>query len=323
MMRGYARLIASALAAFVLLLWPLNSVIAGEPPATHVLLISIDGATPDGLLKAKTPTIESLWRNGAYSWRARTILPSLTLPAHTSMLTGLTPEQHGVSSNTWMLSRGVIQLDTIFSLAKRHGLKTAMVVAEKNLRFLTKPGSLDHFEVLDGPEDWARKVALAATAYLLKERPHLLFVHFADADRVGHIMGWMSEDYLEAIGEIDQAIGTLLHALRQTGMQEKTLVLLAADHGGYDYGHGGADPRETTIPWIAFGPMVRSGIEIAEAITVYDTAATVLVALGIDIPPSFEGRPVREIFKGKAQNMEISAYGPSADSKRSPLIGLP
>src|SRR3990170_8265497 len=72
-----------------------------NPPARRVVVVSIDGARPDALLVAKTPTITRLWKQGAYSFRAQTISPSTTLPAHTSMLTGISPDRHGERDNSW------------------------------------------------------------------------------------------------------------------------------------------------------------------------------------------------------------------------------
>ena len=69
---------------------------SAQPVVRRVVVVSIDGARPDGLRTATTPNITNLWKRGAYSFHAQTISPSLTLPSHTSMLTGLTPKRHGM-----------------------------------------------------------------------------------------------------------------------------------------------------------------------------------------------------------------------------------
>src|SRR6476660_1162779 len=61
------------------------------PESEHVLLISIDGCRPDVLLRAKTPNVHKLVESGSYTFWARTIPPAITLPAHASMITGVTP----------------------------------------------------------------------------------------------------------------------------------------------------------------------------------------------------------------------------------------
>ncbi|GIW74943.1 MAG: hypothetical protein KatS3mg104_0006 [Phycisphaerae bacterium] len=58
---------------------------AAEP---RVLIISIDGLRPDLALRAEMPNLRSLLRNGSYSFWAYTTPAAITLPSHTSMLTG-------------------------------------------------------------------------------------------------------------------------------------------------------------------------------------------------------------------------------------------
>ena len=43
-----------------------------------VLIIGVDGSRPDAILKANTPNIDSLWKNGAYSFKTKTGLSSIT-----------------------------------------------------------------------------------------------------------------------------------------------------------------------------------------------------------------------------------------------------
>src|SRR3954467_13850903 len=56
-----------------------------------VVIISIDGLRGAAIQAAGAANILGLSARGAYSWNAQTILPSNTLPAHISMLTGYTP----------------------------------------------------------------------------------------------------------------------------------------------------------------------------------------------------------------------------------------
>jgi predicted AlkP superfamily pyrophosphatase or phosphodiesterase len=258
-----------------------------NPPVRRVVVVSIDGARPDALLVAKTPTITRLWKEGSYSFRAQTISPSTTLPAHTSMLTGISPDRHGERDNSWWPGEATVAAETVFSLAKSQGLKTAMVVTKEKFGFLARPGSLDHFEVVP---HLAPDVVLRALAYLKSEKPHLLFIHFADADITGHLYGWMSPEYLIALQTVDDAVEILLRMMEETKLVRETLLIITADHGGHDFTHGTTLPEDMTIPWIAFGPGVREGYEIPDRVVIYDTAATVLLFLGIPIPAHWEGR---------------------------------
>src|SRR5437016_517332 len=58
-------------------------------PAERVIIVSIDGLRPDAIEAAGADTLKKLIRSGAFCATARTIRPSVTLPSHTSMLTGL------------------------------------------------------------------------------------------------------------------------------------------------------------------------------------------------------------------------------------------
>ena len=265
-----------------------------NPPARRVVVVSIDGARPDALLVAKTPTITRLWKEGSYSFRAQTISPSTTLPTHTSMLTGISPDRHGERDNSWWPGEATVAAETVFSLAKSRGLKTAMVVTKEKFGFLARPGSLDHFEVVP---HLAPDVVLRALTYLRSEKPHLLFIHFADADITGHLYGWMSPEYLIALQTVDDAVEILLRMMEETKLVRETLLIITADHGGHDFTHGTTLPEDMTIPWIAFGPGVREGYEIPDQVVIYDTAATVLLFLGIPIPAHWEGRPLHSIFR--------------------------
>jgi len=265
-----------------------------HPESRRVIIISIDGGRPDGILQAVTPTITRLWKQGASSFRAQTIFPSTTLPAHTSMLTGLSPDRHGVRHNYWGLGHPTVAAETIFSLAKSHGLKTAMLVAKEKFGFLARPGSLDHFQVLP---HLAPVVVHRAVTYLRSEKPHLLLIHFTDVDLIGHLHGWMSPEYLVALQTIDEAVEGFLATLEEAGLVRETLLIITADHGGHDFTHGTMLYEDMTIPWIAFGPGVREGYEIPDQVVIYDTAPTVLFFLGIPIPAHWEGRPLRSIFR--------------------------
>ena len=55
------------------------------------ILIVIDGCRPDGIQQANTPNIDTLIARGAYTFNAQSVVPSSTLPCHTSMFRGVTP----------------------------------------------------------------------------------------------------------------------------------------------------------------------------------------------------------------------------------------
>ena len=63
-----------------------------------VILISIDGMRPDGLIKCKNPYVDELKEIASYTFDARTVFPSVTLPCHMSMFHSVPPERHGTTT---------------------------------------------------------------------------------------------------------------------------------------------------------------------------------------------------------------------------------
>src|SRR5690348_13216054 len=81
--------------------------------ANHVVVVSIDGLRPDAIARFKAPTLTRLMSEGRYSLSAQTIALSLTLPSHTSMLTGVDSDQHGVTWNSdKTATRGFVAVPT-------------------------------------------------------------------------------------------------------------------------------------------------------------------------------------------------------------------
>ena len=78
------------------------------PRAEHVFIISLDGGKPAAIEQSQMPVLKRLVAEGAHTWTATTIYPSITLPAHTSMLTGVGPDKHHILWNGWVPSRGVV-----------------------------------------------------------------------------------------------------------------------------------------------------------------------------------------------------------------------
>ena len=128
----FTRLISLTLVAFLSITGG-PGLLNARPAVRRVVVVSVDGLRPDALSAARTPTISRLWKRGAYSFRAQTIFPPKTVPAHASMLTGLTPKRHGMVKSKWKPGQATIAVDTVFTLAHAHGLKTAMVVAKLKL----------------------------------------------------------------------------------------------------------------------------------------------------------------------------------------------
>jgi predicted AlkP superfamily pyrophosphatase or phosphodiesterase len=266
----------------------------------HVIVVSVDGLRPDAIAHFGARNLTRMIQEGSASLTARTILPSKTLPAHTSMLTGAEPEVHGVFWNeSEMDAHGYIETPTIFATAHAAGLRTAAFFSKSKFEHLAAPETLDHVRFPRGlGKDLASKTMDAVQAYLMRERPNLMFVHLADADYAGHTLGWMSRPYGWAVQAVDREIGELLLSADRAFGAGNYTVIVTADHGGHDRDHGTDDPRDVLIPWIAWGQGVEAGETLPDGIRTMDTAATALALLGLGVSEELAGTPVAAAFRG-------------------------
>ncbi len=272
-----------------------------EPTATqrticgiqHVVIISIDGLRPDALDQAETPILDALRKQGSYTGQAEAVFPTVTLINHASMIGGMTPEKHGITWNSLADSQGKINGPTLFSLAHDAGFNVAMVSGKPKLEDVILPNSVDTY-VYGGFTD--RQVLGDVLPLLEGDIPDVLFMHFPDVDSAGHATGWMSLAQLLIIQATDGVIGDLVAALEKAEIFDQTLMIITTDHGGSGTSHGSDSAEDTTIPWLAVGPGVKPDSTISGDVVIYDTAATVLYALNLPIPESWDGQPILEIF---------------------------
>ena len=95
---------------------------------------------------------------------------------------------------------------------------------------------------------------------------------------------------------MDVLIGRLIEALKQAGIYDDTIIILTADHGGKDKGHGGKSLLDMEHPFIICGKGIRQGMEIREPMMQYDTAATLAYIFALPTPLSWVGRPLLSVF---------------------------
>jgi predicted AlkP superfamily pyrophosphatase or phosphodiesterase len=265
----------------------------------HVVVISIDGLRPDAIEKYNAPTIQRLMREGRYSLTAQTISTSLTLPSHTSMLTGVGADVHGITWNSDKTKeKGYVPVPTIFGLAHESGFSTAAFFSKTKFGALEVPATLDYARMpssgINSIFPQSRTVGFLHD-YLSNANPNLVFVHLMEPDFVGHQFGWMGHMYGMAVREADLGVAHVLREADARFGRGRYTVILTADHGGHGHSHGTTDPRDMTIPWVVWGAGVQPG-DTLSGIRTMDTAATVLWLLGVDAPQNWVGRPVSNAF---------------------------
>jgi len=293
------------LAAFFLLLPAFPA--AAAPRSEHVFIISFDQGAPAGIARAEMPLFKKMAALGARAEEAYTIVPSITLPSHTSMLTGVGIQKHQIQWNdTWTPAKSQLRIPTVFNLAKtaNGGLVTAACVTKQKFKLFEARGDIDHFVLLDGGSSLA--IAEAFAKKVAKQRPNLCFIHFGEPDAVGHAHGINSPQKMKAYADSDAALKIIHDAITQAGIAATSTIILTADHGCHDVVgrtgktrgvHGSALPDDVLIPWIAYGKAVKRGVTITAPVVQYDTAATALWLLGIPVPEGFWGRPVISAFE--------------------------
>jgi hypothetical protein len=249
----------------------------------RVLLVSVDGLAPRVLEASDAPVLARLAREGTRARTARTVLPSITMTAHATLLSGLPPAGHGVFWNRYQpWSR--VRVPTVYRACAEARLRCGL--------FAGKPKLVHFAEHEDGVERFrlgadAEEVLREAAAYLRERDPDLVVVHLAEVDRTGHAKGWGSEAQLRAIARVDAALGAFLEVIGDASPRPFAL-LLTADHGGRGTRHGSDHPDEAEVPWMLFGDQVPAGAELPEA-SALDAAPTLLALLGLDPPASWPG----------------------------------
>lgn len=264
---------------------------------SRLILFSIDGMRPDGMVQAETPTIKRLMQTGASSLTVRSVMPSITLPCHTSMFHGVDPAVHGITTNGWE-PYACGPIPGIFEQVRDAGKQPVSFYTWEELRDLSRPGTLAHscFKNIYFPssENIDLEIARLAANYIVAHQPDFTFIYLGLTDEIGHRYGWMSPEYLQAIATADRAIAHVLERLKEAEMADDTAILVTSDHGGHQHGHGEDCPEDMTIPWVLSGPGVRQGANLNGNIRIFDNPPTIARLLGLSIPQEWQGRVIEE-----------------------------
>jgi hypothetical protein len=233
----------------------------------RVLAISIDGLNPEALQQlgeAGTPTIHRLFAEGAGTIDARTeVEQTVTLPNHTGMVTGRPIDRanggHGVTWNEDLTGKAIPKIASVFTVVHDAGGSSAVFAGKSKFSLWQRswPDAVDRSEIIADP------AALTAAAIddLTTQHREFTFLHLAGPDTTGHIAGFMSSAYLDAVRSTDALVGQVLAAIEADPELRSSIdVILTADHGGEGPSHGdAADPDNYTIPFVVWGPGITHG----------------------------------------------------------------
>lgn len=274
------------------------------PGVKHVVLIGIDGLSPDGVRTANTPQMDKMINEGAYSFNARSVRPTSSSPNWASMIMGAGPEQHGITSNGWTASnfsiapvtKGVESIfPTIFSVidTQRPDAVTSSIYDWDGISRLFEHSAVD---VAINASDAADAAKMAELTFI-QHKPVFTFIHLDHVDHAGHASGWKSAAYYTAVTDADRLVRDITEGLESAGMLAETIIIIASDHGGSGTSHGGDSMSELETPWLIHGPGIEKDVDIPEPVYIYDTAATIAAVLGLSQPYAWIGRPVRSAFE--------------------------
>jgi len=286
-------------------------------PALNVVLITIDTLRADhvgcyGYKQIKTPNIDGLAADGVRFERAFAVVP-VTLPSHTSMLTGTYPMLSGM--HDFSANKLSPLQPTLASVLKQAGYQTGAVIAAAVLdsRFGLNQGFdfyYDHFDFsrldeanLDEMERPGNVVADVALDWLAKNsrKKFFLWMHLYDPHFPYHPPEPYSREYAAQPydGEIafaDDQVGRLLRFLKEKGIYQNTVIVLCGDHGESLGEHGekthGFFIYNATmhVPLIIRLPENAAARTVSDPVALVDLMPTVLGAVGLEVPSQVQGR---------------------------------
>ncbi len=328
----------------------------GRRVRPNVLLITLDTTRADhlgcyGRPLARTPVMDKLASEGVRCDDAVSAAP-ITLPSHSTILTGLYPPAHGVRDNgTYALGNDAV---TLAERLHRVGYRTQAIVSAL---VLNRRYNLTHG--FDGYDDdlWSEnqpklflirsrpgpKTAARAVRWLegwweeRPRRPFFLWMHLFDAHQpytVPAAERIKSPSVYDAeIGVLDQAVSKVIDELRVEGVLDDTLIVITADHGESLGEHGEKThaifiyDATVRVPLIWHYPRRLPVGKVYKApVRTVDIVPTVLGILGLPGASETQGTDLGPAFRGEVPPPDLPQYSESllaqVDFGMSPLFGI-
>ena len=299
-----------------------RSAVERAAPRPNVLLVTIDTFRADRLGAGVTPALDRLAGSGVRFTNARTAVP-LTLPSHTTILTGLLPTAHGVRENG--LDALSAAHPTLARLLKAARYRTAAFVGAFVLD--RRYGLAEGFDTYDDriPRDPraterleaerpASAVIDAALAWLdqspatsnQQRAPFFIWIHLYDPhapyNPPAEFRARTTSAYDGEIAYADSQISRVFTWLNDRSLTNETMIVVAGDHG-----EGLGDHGERTHGMLLYDSTLRVPLVISlpagltgrggfaagtrdEVVSLVDIAPTILRAAAVDVPGEMKGR---------------------------------
>jgi predicted AlkP superfamily pyrophosphatase or phosphodiesterase len=241
---------------------------------SHVIMISIDGLVPEyytdaARLGLKVPSLTEMKLGGAYAEGVEGVYPSVTYPAHTTLITGVRPAIHGIVQNRifeaptapqtleWYWFAEALKSETLWSIAKKARLVTANVgwpvtvgadidynvpeikdpkedppTPKRTLQYST-PGLIAKAIGLGTGTDTStdgRRTAISE--YIINTyKPDLMLIHLLALDDAHHKNGPRTPPAIQTAERMDRYVGRIIEATRKAGIFDQTTFFVVSDHG--------------------------------------------------------------------------------------------
>ncbi len=153
----------------------------GDERAQHIILISLDSVyEADFKRLSEMPVFDELIQRGAYSKEVTSIYPTLTYPVHTSIITGVSPNKHGIYHNhplqpgipsknqTWFWYQNEVKVPTLFDYLAEHHFVTSSILwpvtGRANITY-----NLPEIVALEGESQAIKMLKSGTPSYLINQ----------------------------------------------------------------------------------------------------------------------------------------------------------
>ena len=310
-----------------------------RPDQLNVLVMTLDTTRWDrigayGDTSAMTPNLDRLAGEGVLFEQAISAVP-LTLPAHSTLFTGLLPPRHGVRDN------GGYILDpkhrTLATTLKATGRATGAFVGAFVLdaKFGLDAGFDTYYDKFDLSRQ--RSISLGSIARRAGEvvenaipwldehanRPFFAWLHFYDPHSPYEppepfLSRFRDRPYAGEIAYVDSQVGRVLQWLETRRLSDRTIVVVIGDHGESLNEHGEGThglfiyESTTRVPFIVRTPYeLPRGQRIKSTVRSEDVMPTVLELVGTRPPDGIQGRSLAPLLAGGAADLNLDAYSES------------
>jgi arylsulfatase A-like enzyme/thioredoxin-like negative regulator of GroEL len=313
---------------------------------TPIILVSIDTLRADrlpayGYGKIQTPAIDELAGNGVVFDNCYTHVP-LTLPAHTSLFTGLLPPVHGVRNNIGF--RVAAGTRTLATELKQAGYSTGGAVSASVLHSTTgisqgfdwfdddlkrtSPEVLDTeiqrdgMETLDRALSWLAEQSKSSGFMADANKPVFLFVHlFEPHTPYTPPKRFWRQDRAPYDGEVayaDEIVSSLLAGLRRLKLYDSSLIILLSDHGEALGDHGEADHGVFLYREVMHVPLIiklpgqeTGGSRVQDPVQLIDIVPTVMDWVGLPQDAQRQGKSLVPALRGEGAPKDRQIYAES------------